>query len=194
MTSLPSRLRGLGRGGFLAVIVLFLLAIAGVAPKQAERVLSELTKTELGQYAVVEVLDGDTILVKMDGREETIRMIGIDTPETHHPSRPVQCFGKAAGNNLAKLIGFSAVRLEADPLSQNRDRYNRLLRYVYLPEGTLLNAKQIEQGFAFAYLSFPFSKSEEFKKLEVQAQAAGRGLWSACGIYLEDGYINTDPA
>jgi micrococcal nuclease len=170
------------------------LAIAGIAPKPAERVLSRLTDTQLGQYAVLEVLDGDTIIVSMDGRPETIRMIGLDTPETHHPNKPVQCFGQAAGDNLARLVGFNAVRLEADPLSQNRDRYDRLLRYVYLEDGTLLNAKQIEQGFAFAYLGFPFSKSQEFKTLEVRAQATGRGLWSACKVYLENGFISTDPA
>jgi len=194
MASWAARLKGLGRGGFLGLVIILLLALIGVAPEQSERVLSRFTDTNLGEYAVLEVLDGDTIIVSMDGRAETIRMIGLDTPEKNHPQKPVQCYAAAASENLARLIGFAPVRLEADPLSQNRDRYNRLLRYVYLRDGTLLNAAQIEQGFAFAYLSFPFSRSEDFKRLEARAQAAGRGLWSACGVYLENGFINTDPA
>lgn len=194
MASLQKRLEGLGRGGFLTVAVLMVLALIGLAPDQAEWVLSRFSGATDGHYAVLEVLDGDTIIVDMDGRAETIRMIGLDTPEKNHPDKPVQCFAQAASDNLAKLISFSPVRLEADPLSQNRDRYDRLLRYVYLEDDTLLNAKQIEQGFAFAYLSFPFSKSEQFKRLEIQAETAGRGLWSDCDIYLEDGFINTQPA
>jgi micrococcal nuclease len=175
-------------------VLVILLALAGLAPEDTERMLSRLTDTDLGEYAVLEVADGDTIVVDMDGRAETVRLIGLDTPEKNHPEKPVQCFAQAASDNLAMLIGFSPVRLEADPLSQNRDRYNRLLRYVYLPDGTLLNAKQIEQGFAFAYTGFPFSKSAEFIRLEVEAEAAGRGLWNACDVRLEDGFIGTQPA
>ena len=133
-----------------------------------------------GQYKVVEFVDGDTIAVDMSGHKETIRFIGVDTPETHDPRKVVQCFGVAAAGFTKNLIGNNNVRLASDPLSTNRDRYNRLLRYVYLPNGTLVNAEIIKQGYGFAYLSFPFTKTDEFHTYELQAQAANRGLWKDC--------------
>jgi endonuclease YncB( thermonuclease family) len=81
-------------------------------------------------HQVLSVADGDTILVDMHGKTETIRLIGVDTPETHHPNKPVQCFGPEASDftQLAELAG-EYVRLEADMFSDNRDRYDRLLRF-----------------------------------------------------------------
>lgn len=192
MPNLLRRLKGLGRGGLILILIALLLTLTGLSPKQTERVLSNLTDTQLGQYAVRQVLDGDTIVIDMNGQDETVRFIGLDTPEKNHPEKPVQCFAEAASAHMAELINFQAVRLQADPLSQNRDRYNRLLRYVYLPDDTLLNAKQITDGYGFAYINFPFTKSTEFQRLELEAQTAGRGLWTECDVYLENGYINTD--
>lgn len=133
-----------------------------------------------GYYKVSKFIDGDTLQVDMSGVHESIRFIGVDTPETHDPRKAVQCFGQAAANFTIQLIGQQAIRLEADPLNTNRDRYNRLLRYVYLPDGTLVNAELIKQGYGFAYTSFPFSKSDEFRKLQTEARQQGKGLWSGC--------------
>jgi len=133
-----------------------------------------------GYYKVASFEDGDTITVEMDGKEERIRMIGVDTPETKDPRKPVQCFGKAASNYTKSLIGDQPVRLEADALSDNRDRYSRLLRYVYLPDGKLVQAEIIRQGYGFAYTSFPFTKSDEFRGYANEARAQNRGLWSTC--------------
>ncbi|HLC91810.1 MAG TPA: thermonuclease family protein [Candidatus Saccharimonadales bacterium] len=133
-----------------------------------------------GLYHVTEFLDGDTIVVDMNGSEETIRFIGVDTPETHDPRKAVQCFGKAAAGFTKNLIGTNNVRLEADALNTNRDRYNRLLRYIYLPNETLVNAEIIKQGYGFAYLSFPFTKSDEFHHYETVARNANKGLWGSC--------------
>lgn len=133
-----------------------------------------------GLYHVVEFLDGDTIVVEMSGSRETLRFIGVDTPETHDPRKAVQCFGQAAANFTKDLIGKNKVRLASDQLSTNRDRYNRLLRYVYLPDGKLVNAEIIQRGYGFAYLGFPFTKSEQFRKYEVEARKAERGLWKSC--------------
>lgn len=130
-------------------------------------------------YRVTAVMDGDTIEVSMNGVSEKVRFIGVDTPETQDPRKAVQCFGKAASEfTKQKLIG-KTVRLELDPLSSNRDRYERLLRYVYVDQ-LLLNADIIEQGYGFAYTSFPFTKSEQFKQLERQAREQNRGLWNQC--------------
>lgn len=135
---------------------------------------------QAGTYRVVTVDDGDTIIVDMNGTEEKVRFIGVDTPETKDPRKPVQCFGYAAGEFTKELIGDNPVRLEADPTNTNRDRYGRLLRYVYLPDGTLINASIIEAGYGFAYLNFPVQKADEFRQLEKQARSENRGLWSGC--------------
>lgn len=133
-----------------------------------------------GTYKVVKFDDGDTIAVDMNGHEETVRFIGVDTPETHDPRKVVQCFGMAAAAFTKQLIGSQPVRLEADPLSSNRDRYNRLLRYIYLPDGRLVNAEIIKQGYGFAYTGFPFTKSDEFLNYQKQAREQNKGLWSSC--------------
>ncbi len=141
-----------------------------------------LSQTQPGLYKVTEAVDGDTIEINMNGKLEKVRFIGIDTPETHDPRKAVQCFGQAAANftKTALEAQGNKVRLESDPINTNRDRYDRLLRYVYLPDNTLLNAKILQEGYGFAYLSFPFSKSEEFRGYELKARADSKGLWSSC--------------
>lgn len=133
-----------------------------------------------GTYSVTSFSDGDTITVDMNGQDETIRFIGVDTPETHDPRKAVQCFGQAASNYTKSIIGNGPVRLEADPLSTNRDRYNRLLRYVYLPDGRLVQAEIIKNGYGFAYTSFPFTKSADFSNYQKQAREQNKGLWANC--------------
>ena len=121
----------------------------------------------------------------MNGTTKTVRFIGVDTPETHHPDKPVQCYGPDAANYTKRLIGSQKVRLEADPLNTNRDRYGRLLRFVYLPDNTLVEQKLISEGYGFAYTYFPSSKNDQFNALEQQAKAAGKGLWSTCRVTTE---------
>lgn len=138
-----------------------------------------------GTYSINHFIDGDTIAVNMNGKLESVRMIGVDTPETHKPNTPVQCYGPAAAAFTKNLIGGSSVRLEADPESQNRDRYNRLLRYVYLPDGRLVEAELIKGGYGFAYVDFPFSKSDAFVQYQQVARTAHAGLWGNCAPYQE---------
>ena len=135
-----------------------------------------------GLYKIVRFSDGDTITVDMNGTDETIRFIGVDTPETHDPRKKVQCGGPAASaytkNSLTAAGG--KVRLAADTLSSNRDRYDRLLRYVYLPDGTFWNEKLIREGYGFYYPYFPFSKSADFSAAQKQAQNEHKGVWGNC--------------
>ncbi len=138
-----------------------------------------------GYYKIDHFVDGDTIAVNMNGNIETVRMIGVDTPETHKPNTPVQCFGPEAATFTKNLIGNSSVRLQADPLGTNRDRYGRLLRYVYLPDGRMVEEQLLSGGYAFAYTQFPFQKAEAFTRLEKTASAAKKGLWSACQVTVE---------
>lgn len=158
------------------------LVVAIILSYTAPRAQQQLFDLKPGEYRVSEFYDGDTIGVDMNGRLEKIRLIGVDTPETHHPSKPVQCFGQAASDFTEDIVQKqgSAVRLQADPLSSNRDRYDRLLRYVYLRDGTLLNQRIIEDGYGFAYTQFIFSKSDAFRAAESAARQANRGLWTDC--------------
>lgn len=148
-------------------------------------------KNQPGLYTVTRFSDGDTIVVSMMGKAETIRFIGVDTPETHKPRTPVQCYGPAASAYTKNLIGDSKVRLESDSLSTNRDRYDRLLRYVYLTDGTLVNESLIKNGFGFYYPYFAFTKSVEFSQAQDFAKTNNKGLWSTCQpIKKGEGYIS----
>lgn len=142
-----------------------------------------ITRAQPGLYKVVNVDDGDTIIVATPTGDETVRFIGADTPEVKDPRKPVQCFGPEASVHTKSLLGHGeSVRLAPDPDDTDRDKYGRLLRYIYLADGTLLNAELIRDGWAFAYVVFPFSKLDEFAGLERQAHTANRGLWAACNI------------
>lgn len=132
------------------------------------------------EAVVVSVVDGDTIKVAINGQKETVRLIGVDTPETRDPRKPVQCFGDAASNFTKNLVSDKKVRLESDSKSSNRDRYDRILRYVYLQDNTLVNIEIISQGYGFAYTSFEFDKINEFKLAEKQAREGNLGLWGSC--------------
>ena len=94
---------------------------------------------------------------------------------THH-------FGEAAAAHSKALLEGKNVRLEPDPTNSDRDKYRRLLRYVYLPDGTLVNARLIADGYAFAYTIFPFTRLDEFRGLESEARTANRGLWAGCNV------------
>lgn len=140
-----------------------------------------------GYYRVTHVADGDTIDVDMSGKTEAIRLIGVDTPESVKPNNPVQCYGHEASDFTKKNLSNQTVRLEADSTGDSRDRYNRLLRYVYLPDGTLWNKKLIDDGYGFAYLSFQFTKQADFAAAQAKAQDAKLGLWTTCTPTLTSG-------
>lgn len=142
----------------------------------------QFMKWQPGSYVVKQFLDGDTVLVDMNGTEEKIRFIGIDTPETHKENTPVQCYGPAAAAYTKNRVGTQRIRLVSDSLTTNRDRYDRLLRYVYLEDGANLNLELVQKGYAFAY-AFPFAKSQEFNAAMESAQKAKSGLWGNCAPY-----------
>ncbi len=177
--------------GLLTLTVSLSIKHAGPVIEQATSFIQKIDPLDLpsklpfrqpGYYPVSKVHDGDTIDVVIEGKTETVRLIGIDTPETKDPRKPVQCFGQAASAKTHQLLDDKSVRLETDPADSDRDKYHRLLRYVYLEDGTLINAELVKQGYAFAYTVFPFGKLEEFRSLEAEARAASRGLWSSCPV------------
>jgi micrococcal nuclease len=166
------------RKKLISLIVTLLVVV--ITPLLAKYIHSGQPTAPPGYYTVSRFIDGDTIEVQMNGTKEKVRFIGVDTPETHDPRKTVQCYGAAAADFTKKTIDNQPVRLEADPTNTDRDRYNRLLRYVYLSNGTLVNAEIIKQGYGFAYIGFPFTKMEEFKQYQKDAQTQNRGLWNNC--------------
>jgi micrococcal nuclease len=140
----------------------------------ASLVLSSIV-TAQDFYLCTRVIDGDTIAVEKNGKKEKVRLIGVDTPETVHPSKPVEYFGKEASEFTRKNVEGKRVRLEYD--WQSRDKYGRLLAYVYIEDGTFLNAEIIRQGYGFAYTRFPFKYLKDFRQYEREARGNNRGLW-----------------
>ena len=132
-----------------------------------------------GPFRLVRVLDGDTIALD---NGETVRLIGVDAPEIHHPEIPVQRFGQEAAEFLRRFTEGLECTLEYEP-TDIRDQYGRLLAYVFV-EGRLVNAEIIRQGYAYAYTRFPCRRQAEFIVLEHEARENQRGLWH---LSLRDG-------
>jgi micrococcal nuclease len=133
----------------------------------------------LPQALVVRVVDGDTLVVDLDGREERVRLIGINTPESVDPRRPVQCFGKEASVAAKALLDGQTVGLEDDTTQGSRDTNGRLLRYVWLRDGRMANLEQLTRGFAAEYtFDTPYRYRDVFRAAQRQARDAGVGLWS----------------
>lgn len=124
-------------------------------------------------YTCIRVIDGDTIV--LEGNEK-VRLIGVDTPETVHPNKPVEHFGKEASEFTKRMVEGKKVRLEHD--WQRKDKYGRTLAYVYLEDGTFLNLEIVKQGYGFAYTKYSFKFLEEFRQAEKEARKNNRGLWN----------------
>ena len=129
-------------------------------------------------YVVTRVVDGDTLKVMRDGTAETVRLIGIDTPESVDPRKPVQCFATQASDEAKRLMTGQEVTLETDPTQGERDRYGRLLAYVRRADGLFLNEHLIAEGFGHEYTyDQPYRYQAAFRDAERSARAAGKGLW-----------------
>ena len=134
---------------------------------------------QTGPAQVDRVIDGDTISVRLDGDRSTVRLTGVDTPETRHPTRGVEPDGpEAAAYTTARRTG-ATVRLDRDPAGDDIDADGRLLRYVVLASGEHVNAILIREGLATAIRAFPYARQREFLQLEAQARRARRGLWAS---------------
>jgi micrococcal nuclease len=128
---------------------------------------------------VTRIVDGDTIRVLRDGREERIRLLGIDAPEVNWYGGQAECFGDEAGRFLRRLLSGERVLLEED--REPIDRYGRTLAYVYLEDGLPVNLLLVHEGYAEVTIFPPNDRYEdELLEAEADARAEGRGLWSAC--------------
>ncbi|MGH9030672.1 MAG: thermonuclease family protein [Acidimicrobiia bacterium] len=135
-------------------------------------------RTATATYTVVAVVDGDTIEVARDGERDTVRMLGVDTPETRHPTEPVECFGPEAAVYTARRLTGRTVRLEGDV--EARDRYDRRLAYVIV-DGERFNDELLRLGYAELLVIEPnHAHARTMLRAELEAKRAGLGLWSAC--------------
>jgi micrococcal nuclease len=138
----------------------------------------EQLSSTLVEAKVVRVIDGDTIEVAIGGSLYKVRYTGIDTPETVHPSKPVECFGREASEKNCQLVEGKTVRLEKDV--SETDSYGRLLRYVWVGDN-FVNDYLVRQGYAYAYTYPPDVKyAEQFVQAQREARENNRGLWVAC--------------
>ena len=185
----------------LAILALLVVAIAAcgdasttlepLAPTSSEALV--LPATDGGRPAatispapgmaarVTRVVDGDTLKASVAGRTETVRVIGLDTPESVKPGTPVECFALRASAEAERLLPIgTAIRLESDPTQAARDRYGRLLAHVWLADGTLYAEQMIRGGFGIHYVygGVPSMYASRLAAAEDAAQVALRGLWS----------------
>lgn len=153
-----------------------------VGSDDLETLVNEETSVEADNesYKVIRVVDGDTFEVMIDGNKETVRVIGINTPETLDPRKPVECFGREASDFAKNMLTGKSVSLVIDPTQDETDKYQRLLRYVTLADGRDYGETMIVGGYAYEYTyQIPYQKQSVYKQAEAEAKTGGAGLWSA---------------
>lgn len=153
------------------------------------RTLPELPPDQGELAYILKVVDGDTVEILWQGKAEKARLVGVDTPETKHPQKGVECYGPEASQyTTATLPRGTAVRFTWNPVGDKRDKYGRLLVYLWVNLDDddpleLFNAALIRLGYARMYPFFKFDRAQEFRKLEELARQEKRGLWGACVGY-----------
>ncbi len=138
-------------------------------------------------YKVIKIVDGDTLDVEINGTKERIRLIGINTPEVVDPRKTVECFGQEASKKAKEILLNRKVKLEIDSTQNNRDKYGRLLRYVYRDDGLFYNKWMVENGYAHEYTyKIPYKFQIEFQQAENYAKENKLGLWHPDACKPED--------
>ncbi|KGX91624.1 thermonuclease [Pontibacillus halophilus JSM 076056 = DSM 19796] len=176
----------------LTIACLFIL-VSGCAPSSSTTsVEKEDTQIDRVEATVTRVVDGDTVKVEVDGREETVRLLLVDTPETKHPSKPVQPYGPEASKYMKDRLTDKQVELEFG--TTKYDKYDRLLAYIYV-QGDRINESLIEQGLArVAYVYPPNDRYiEDFRNAEAEAKEEEIGIWSIPGYVSKEGFHADKP-
>lgn len=139
----------------------------------------------------IRAVDGDTLIAKVNGKEEYIRLLLVDTPETKHPDIEIQPFGPEA-HHLIKATFSPSEPIQIEYGTNKRDKYERLLAYVYTKEGKMYNKILLEKGLArIAYVYPPNDKYvKEFRRIENKAMEQSIGIWSIDGYVTENGFKN----
>lgn len=160
----------------LGILAAYLTSRGILAP---EKTIKNENSPKPGFYHVAKVIDGDTLAINMDGKIETLRLIGINTPETVDRRKPVECFGKEASKKARELLDGENIRFETDQTQSERDKYGRLLAYIYLENGLFFNQYMIEEGYAYEYTyNIPYKYQTEFKTAQATAEQNKKGLWA----------------
>jgi micrococcal nuclease len=160
----------------IVAVAVILVGVVLAIPAQAYPTMPQEVQ---GPFTVTRVVDGDTIWVDNNGQRLKIRMIGLDTPETVDPRKPVRCFGREASAQAKTILGGQSVYLETDPSQDSIDKYGRTLAYVWTESGRLFNLDMITDGYAFEYTyDLPYRYQQDFKAAENDARTQERGLWS----------------
>src|SRR3954447_8647890 len=166
--------------GVIAVAVLAAILLARFWPTGH----SESHSGDRTSAVVTRVVDGDTIHVRAaGGRDVAVRLLGIDTPETHRPNTPVECGGPQASASMARIAPpGTRVRLASDPTQDRVDRYGRTLAYVFLADGKLVEDEQLRSGWATVYVfrGKPVERIAELRREERDAENSHRGVWGKC--------------
>jgi len=171
----------------LSLVTLTVVAVATSCGEQHKNARTQsraqASSGSTQQATIVRDVDGDTIKVKLpDGSEHSVRLIGIDTPETHKPGVKVECGGPEASANMSALAPAGApVKLTTDPTQDKSDRYGRLLAYATV-NGHGLQLAQLRAGWAevYVYGGKPFQRVDSFRKASEVAKKNGRGVWGQC--------------
>jgi micrococcal nuclease len=163
----------------IAIVIVAAAALAGRGVLAGDDAPTG-TERDAGEVRVLRVVDGDTIVVRLDGRRERVRYIGVDTPESVPEQGAPACYGEAAAAENERLVAGRTVRLSTD--TEERDRFGRLLAYVRrASDGVFVNAELVRRGFATTLRIAPNVRhAGTFADLEREARAARRGLWGAC--------------
>jgi micrococcal nuclease len=175
--SRPFVLLGLG----LVVAATAWLVVASPRRGPQPRLLPAPTTVE-ANATVTRVVDGDTVVITIGATTESVRLIGVDTPETVDERKPVQCYGPEASARTAALLPpGTPVRLERD--AEARDQYGRLLAYVVrASDGLFINVALVRDGYGTVLVIEPNDAYvAQLRDAEATARAAGAGLWGACG-------------
>ncbi len=186
-----SKRRQMGMISFALILAAFFVLLDHTCAKRKLRTRPEseeqaraydFRKYHAKKFMVVNVVDGDTIDIDIPDSNHAhtrVRLWGVDTPETKKPNTPVQYFGPEATAFTTTLALGKAVTIYLDKGNRTRDnkKYNRLLAYVKLPDGRLLNEVLVHEGFAYADLRFRHSLFHKYQQLEASARSLKKGLW-----------------
>lgn len=164
--------------GIVVACTIVIVVSVGIAIYPPNNDASQILTPTEDLARVTRVIDGDTIEVDINGSVYRVRYIGIDTPETVHPSKPQECFGEEASERNRQLVEDKIVRLEKDV--SETDVYGRLLRYVWVGD-IFVNDYLVRQGYAYASTYPPDVKyAEQFVQAQTEARENNRGLWAIC--------------
>ena len=140
------------------------------------------------QHEVLSVIDGDTLTVSIDGQKETVRVLGINTPETQYSNRGAECFGAEASSYAKNLLEGTEVTIEQDVSQDSRDKYNRILAFVGLQDGRDFGQVMLADGYAYEYTyqGIAHQNQQIYQQAEARAKADGVGLWEegACEKFI----------